>query len=798
MLYLVFAVFNWSLLSTFRPSKQSPLRMENAIDFLPTVLLGILLYAIVLAIPSVRDNGLRSRWSPIIPITAFLYFLLGFDANVHTAMFWEHNLLPIKASFRIDGLSRLFALLITGIGSLIFIYANGYMKGAKYVQRLQGFLMLFMLAMLGVVLSDDLVMLFVFWELTSISSFFLIGFKNEDEASRKSALQAITITGMGGLVMLGGFILLGEIAGTYSISEMTNPDIIANITSHVWFTPMLLFILLGAFTKSAQFPFHFWLPGAMKAPTPVSAYLHSATMVKAGVYLLARLSPVLGDTPVWNIALISFGGFTMVYAAFQALFRTDMKSILAYTTVSALGIMVFLLGLQSSDAIAAVSLFILVHALYKASFFMLAGTVDHETGTRDISQLGGLGKKMMPLFAIGIFAAWSNGGVPPSIGFLGKDLIYESTLLHPAWAYVFTGLSVTTNIMLFAAGLLVGWLPFRGKASHPEAHTPHWSMWAPAGLLAVLGMLFGLFPSLINNTLVGPVANAISGSTQEIHLKLWHGFNPVLYLSLTTMGLGLLLYTMIRPGTALLSFIEKAERIGPRRILHSAANGFIKSSSWITQTLQNGKLRVYLLVILGFLVSILGYVVLSDTSFVIDIEQLSEITIYEGITVGILFTSVFLTVFSGSRLAAVASMGVVGYALCIIFVFYSAPDLAMTQFTIDTLTVILFVLVLYRLPRFIRLDFSLRHILDAIVAVSVGGLMTIISLEVLQRMPEREISDFYALNAYVLAKGKNVVNVILVDFRGADTMIEIVVLSIAAIGVYSLLKLRLRKNEKVE
>jgi multicomponent Na+:H+ antiporter subunit A len=772
--------------------------MENAINFLPFALLGILLYTIMLAVPSVRENGFRSRWSPVIPIAAFTYFLLGFDGSTQASTIWEHQLLPIKASFQIDGLSRLFALLITGIGSLIFIYANGYMKGAKHVQRLQSFLMLFMLAMLGVVLSDDLIMLFVFWELTSISSFFLIGFKNEDEASRKSALQAITITGMGGLIMLGGFIILGEIAGTYAISEMHNPETITTITGHAWFAPMLILILAGAFTKSAQFPFHFWLPGAMKAPTPVSAYLHSATMVKAGVYLLARFSPILGDTPVWNIALMSFGGFTMVYAAFQALFRTDMKSILAYTTVSALGIMVFLLGLQSSDAIAAVSLFILVHALYKASFFMLAGTVDHETGTRDISQLGGLGKVMMPLFAIGILAAWSNGGVPPSVGFLGKDLIYESTLHHPVWAYVFTGLSVVTNIMLFAAGLLVGWLPFRGKSTHPNTHMPHWTLWVPAALLAVLGMLFGLFPALINDGLINPVANAIAGAEQDVHLKLWHGFNTVLYLSLLTMGAGLLLYTIIKPGATMLGFIETAERMGPRRLLHAIANGFVQISSWVTQTLQNGKLRIYLLVILGFLVFLLGYVVLSDTSFVIDKKQLSDITIYEGITVGILFTSVFLTLFSGSRLAAVAAMGVVGYTLCIIFVFYSAPDLAMTQFTIDTLTVILFVLVLYRLPRFIRLDLSVRHILDGLVAIAVGALMTVISLEVLQRTPEREISDFYALNAYVLAKGKNVVNVILVDFRGADTMIEIVVLSIAAIGVYSLLKLRLRKNEKME
>ncbi|MCC5918269.1 MAG: DUF4040 domain-containing protein [Cryomorphaceae bacterium] len=770
--------------------------MVNNFILFPYLLLGIALYAMALAVPSFKTNSKRSAFSPVVPLLVFVFFISQLGVPSSRFSFWQAETLPFNFSFHLDGLSLLFALLISGIGTLIFFYATAYMKNAAHTQRLLGFLLLFMGAMLGVVLADDLITLFLFWELTSITSFFLIGFKNEDEASRKSALQAITITGLGGLIMLGGFIILGEIAGTYSIQEMVGKK--DEIQSHAWFIPTLILILCGAFTKSAQFPFHFWLPGAMKAPTPVSAYLHSATMVKAGVYLLARFSPILGDHPVWNYTLITVGGITMIYAAFQALFRTDMKSILAYTTVSALGIMVFLLGLQSADAVAAVSLFILVHALYKAAFFMLAGTVDHETGTRDISQLKGLGKIMGPLFGVGILAAWSNGGIPPSIGFVGKDLIYESTLHHHFSPYLLTGLSVATNVMLLAAGLLVGWMPFRGKLSHPNAHKPALALWLPAAILAVLGMIFGLAPGLVDNILVQPIYQSISNSTPEFHLKLWHGFNPVLYLSLLTMALGFGLYTFIRPGGKTLNFIERSEIFGPRKIMHGLANGFLFLSEKYTQFMQNGKLRRYLLVILSFCGGILGFVVLTETTFVIDYKSLTEITIYEGVTVAILFIAIFLTLFSGSRLAAVASMGVIGYCLCIIFVFYSAPDLAMTQFTIDTLTVILFVLVLYRLPRFIRLTFSARHIIDGIVALSIGALMTIISLEVLYRTPSREISDFYAANAYILAKGKNVVNVILVDFRGADTMVEIVVLSIAAIGVYSLLKLRLRKNEKME
>ena len=759
----------------------------------------ISLFILALALPSARVNSRRSALSFLVPFSAFCVFAFATPSTEQVISLWESNSLPFNISFKYDGLAKLFSLLITGIGTLIFLYASAYMKNTKYTQRLLSFLLLFMGAMLGVVLSDNLLVLFLFWELTSISSFFLIGFKNEDDASQKSALQALSITGLGGLAMLGGFILIGEMAQTYSISQMlSHTDL---ILEHPWFVPALLLILLGAFTKSAQFPFHFWLPGAMKAPTPVSAYLHSATMVKAGVYLLARLNPIFSQSELWFILLTSFGGLTMLYAAFQSLYKTDMKAILAYTTVSALGVMVFLIGMGGEQAIVAVSLFILVHALYKAAFFMLAGTIDHETGTRDIRKLSGLGKSLPILFGIGMLAAWSNGGIPPSIGFVGKDLIYESTLNFQKFSYapyILTAISWLTNSMLFAAGLLVGYLPFRKSStpSHPDVHKPSVMLWLPPALLATMGIVFGVFPILVESSIVNPVATAIAGVSIKSHLALWHGFNTVLYISLATLSAGLILYLFFQKKTP--TWVTVAEKYGPRRALHGIANSFISFSAWFTKTMQNGKLRLYLLVILSVLGSLLGYVVLRETTFVIDPQKLSEITIYEGITVGILITSIFLTLFSGSRLAAVAAMGVVGYTLCIIFVFYSAPDLAMTQFTIDTLTVILFVLVLYRLPRFIRLDFSPRHILDGIVAIGIGALMSIISLEVLHRSPVREISDFYAMNSYILAKGKNVVNVILVDFRGADTMIEIVVLSIAAIGVYSLLKLRLRKNEKME
>lgn len=748
----------------------------------------------------VFSTNLVSRLAVIIPASLFIYFVLqkpeAIDAISSDATWNQY--IPFNLRLNLDGLGWLFSLLITGIGTLIFLYAGGYMKGYKHRLRLMGFLSLFMGAMLGVVLADNLMSLFLFWELTSISSFFLIGFNNEQEASRKSALKALAVTGGGGLIMLAGFILLGEAAGTYNISEMI--AISAVIKEHELFPTILVLVLLGAFTKSAQFPFHFWLPGAMKAPTPVSAYLHSATMVKAGVYLLARFTPVLGDHPFWNNTLMIVGGITMVYAAFHAILRTDMKAILAYSTVSALGILVFLLGIGTKASILAASIFILIHALYKASLFLVTGIVDQKAKSRDISVLGGLGKVMWPVALAGVLAAVSNAGIPPTIGFVGKDLIYEGTLGSGDWGVWLTILAVTTNILLLVAGFMAGWKPFGGSlpTSLEKVSMPEWTMWFPPLLLALLGLVFGLAPFLIESSLVNEVFLSISGSNMEGHLALWHGFNTVLYLSLTTIGVGGLLYFVNRPGGQISAWIVGLEKLSPEFLWTAIAESVNKLASVYTRILQNGYLRYYLMTILVTLILLLGWKLMANGRFYMDVQSLSEITIYEALAVLVLVAALAMAVVSRSRLAAVASMGVVGYAICIIFVFYSAPDLAMTQFTIDTLTVILFVLILYKLPKFLPLKFTYYHIRDILVSLGVGVVITLLALEVLQTVPSREITDFYAANAYVLAKGKNIVNVILVDFRGTDTLIEIAVLCIAAIGVFSLLKLRIKDGQRIE
>ncbi len=766
-----------------------------------TILLG--LFSAILLIPF--GSRLKSKWSillPLIPTGIFAYYL-GFIPKIASgASFVQHiewvPTLGVNFDFRLDGLSMLFMLLITGIGTGIFFYARTYLKGHPYFDRFFGYLFLFMTAMMGLVLSDNMLLLFIFWELTSISSFFLIGFNNDNIDSRKSAMTALTITGMGGFFLLAGLILLGNVAGTYQISELIQYK--DRIINNEFYPLILLFIFLGAFTKSAQFPFHFWLPGAMKAPTPVSAYLHSATMVKAGIYLLARFFPSLGGTDLWSYPLMIVGGFTMLYAAIHSLFRIDLKSILAYTTISALGILVFLLGVGTREAIIAAAVFILVHALYKATLFLVTGIIDHETGTRDITKLAGLRKVLMPVAIAGILAALSSAGLPGTFGFIGKDLIYEATLHSKEnLMLILTILAVITNTCLVAAGFMAGWKPFAGELpqEYSKLHLPYKSMWIPPLILGTLGLLFGLFPGFIGKWMSLATANSIFGAETDLKLAIWHGsFNTVLILSLVTLGLGILLYIFNKPSEKKVSFLEKFQSISSQSILTRYSNDIIRFSTWYTGKFHNGYLRSYHLKIILFAEGLLIYKLWMSGPIQIDFDNLTPLTIYEVAVVVILLGALLIVVSTPSRLTAVVSMSVIGYCICLMYVFYSAPDLAMTQFTIDTLSTVLFVLVLYKLPGFLNLASAKQQYRDIVVALGFGAILSIIALKVLYEPIQTQTSDFYGENAYILAKGKNVVNLILADFRGIDTMFETVVLGIAALGVYSLLKLRLKSSEK--
>ncbi len=766
---------------------------------LTAILTGIL-FSIFLVFAGKYLKGRLAILSAIVPLGLFVYFLnfttrIANGEVISQTFEWVPSL-GVNLGFTLDGVSLIFALMITGIGFLVFAYTAAYLKGHEFLDRFYGYLGIFMAAMLGVVLSDNIISLFVFWELTSISSFFLIGFNNKEEASRKSAILALAITGTGGLLLLAGVLILGNVAGTYSIAEMLSSKEIIAESSH--YLIIVLLIFGAAFTKSAQFPFHFWLPGAMKAPTPVSTYLHSATMVKAGVYLLMRFTPVLGSTELWNSTLIIVGATTMVYAAIHTIFRTDLKGILAYSTISALGVLVFLIGLGTQDALLAACVFILVHALYKATLFLVTGIIDHETGTRDITKLAGLRKVLLPVAIAGILAAISNAGIPPSFGFLGKDLIYEATLGFGNSAVLLTILAILTNILLLYAGFLAGIKPFTGKlpASFEKVHMPGFLMWLPPLILATLGIVIGFFPSIIQGSLIQPAVTALGESGSEVQLKLWHGFNLILALSATTIGVGALLYFILKPSQKLENGIAKLEFIAPQTLVEKFGFGFGTFSRFITGIIQNGYLRYYVSVIILFLVLLTGYTLIHNTKYAVDYDSFSALTIYEVLTVLVMIVGILFTVFTQSRLAAVAAMGVVGLAISLIFVYYSAPDLAMTQFSIDTLTVILFVLVLYKLPKYLNLsDYKVR-IRDGALSLVFGALITVLALEVLSEPQGSQITDYYAENAYVLAKGKNVVNVILVDFRGIDTFMEIAVLTIAAIGVFSLLKLRLTSKNR--
>lgn len=765
-----------------------------------TAILTGFLFSILLIVVGRFFKGKFSILASLVPLGLFAYFFQFITPISRGEIILKsYEWIPsfgVDLGFKLDGLSLLFSLMITGIGFLVFAYTSSYLKGHPYLDRFYGYLGAFMGAMLGLVLSDNMITLFVFWELTSISSFFLIGFNNTNPASRKSAMTALGITGIGGLFLLAGALLLNNITGTYSISEMlTMSDAIKGSEFYIL---AVVFLFGAAFTKSAQFPFHFWLPGAMKAPTPVSTYLHSATMVKAGIYLLMRFTPVLGGEDIWNTTLIVVGGFTMLYSAVHTLFRTDLKGILAYSTISALGILVFLIGLGTQESYLAAAVFILVHALYKATLFLVTGIIDHQTHTRDVTRLAGLNKIMLPVGIAGILAAISSAGIPPSIGFLGKELTYEASFHSETTVILVMIAIVLTKILLLYAGFVAGIKPFTGKLpeEHKNVKMPGFLMWLPPLLLASLGIIFGIAPFIIESSIIKPVVTALGADASEIHLALWHGFNTIFILSLITIGVGTALYFLIKPSKKWEHGIARFDSVAPENILNQFNKLFVQVSNFWTNFFQNGYLRNYISIIILFLVVLVGYIMIGNTRFSIDYNSLSKITVYEITVTLILIAGIFYTVFTDSRLAAVAGMGVVGLSICLIFVFYSAPDLAMTQFSIDTLTVILFVLVLYKLPKYLKLSDYKTRLRDGILSSIFGLIITVLALEVLSEPVSKEVGNFYAANSYIEAHGKNVVNVILVDFRGADTMIEISVLSIAAVGVFGLMKLRLKMKDR--
>lgn len=734
----------------------------------------------------------------LLPLPALAAFLLlaliaapqVFQGNLPTLRFDWVPLIDLTFALQLNGWGLLLALLVTGIGTLILTYATGYMGPHPQAPRLYAYLYAFMFAMAGLAMADHLLLFFIFWELTSITSYLLIGFNHHDPNARKNALQALLVTGLGGMALLAGTILIAATADTWLISELAakSPEIIAS--PH--YPAILTLVLLGAFTKSAQFPFYFWLPNAMAAPTPVSAYLHSATMVKAGIFLIGLMLPILGGTPAWTLTLTIAGGITLLLGALFGMRQTDLKKILAGTTLAILGMLTLLLGIGTEKSILAAILVLLGHALYKATLFMVAGSIDHETGTRDTRILGGLRTTMPYTAAAAALAALSKMGLPPLYGFLGKEYSYKATLSSPADIALTATLLIGSAILL-ALALRTGILPFwQKKPSEPLPKNPHEappSMLIGPLILATLGLIIGLFPSLIS-PLISQASSAIIGRPIEPTVKLWTGFNLPLLLSAITLILGLLIF---RHRTTLSTLQKKLTPPGAEAAYDTLFKSVLALAHWQTRTLQSGYLRNYLIII----IAATGILILSKLlrfGGLTDLTTVNSLTPTGIVTVLIMIAATILAVIAKSRLIALIALGTVGYGVALIFALFSAPDLAITQILVETLTVVLFAWVVHKLPEYRRLSSKRSSIFDATLASLSGILVTLLVLKSKSINLGERMSDTLTDMSYPLAHGANVVNVILVDFRALDTWGEICVLAIASIGVWSLLGKRPNKS----
>jgi multicomponent Na+:H+ antiporter subunit A len=558
---------------------------------------------------------------------------------------------------------------------------------------------------------------------------------------------------------------------------------------------VLLLILVGVFTKSAQVPFHFWLPGAMTAPTPVSAYLHSSTMVKAGIYLLARLNPVMGGTDEWHYIISIAGVLTMLFGVLMAMPQTDLKRILAYSTVSALGTLTLLLGLSTNLATKAAMLFLVVHALYKGALFMVAGSVDHATGTRDIGLLGGL-RLAMPLTAVAaVISALSMAGLPPLLGFISKELLYEAKMQAPNATLLITGSGILANLLMVSLAGIVCIGTFFGAAGKTPK-TPHevpLAMWLGPAVLAGIGLVIGLFPDSLAKPLIAPAVNAVRAEDTIVKLALWHGLNPVLALSMLTFMMGFVVYLFRVKLLKIFSPFKKLVVVGPEHLYELAMKGLTMFAATQTRFFQNGYLRYYIITIISVTAFLVGYKLAVLQGFTTSLD-FANLHFYEvALAVLILVASVSAVRIS-SRLGAVAALGVVGFGVALVYIFYGAPDLAITQILVETLMVILFVLVIYHLPRFGKMSSRKVRVRDAFLSLAVGAVVSILVLKAVSLQFHPTISGYFNENSVPLGHGRNIVNVILVDFRAIDTLGEITVLAAAALGVFALLNLRLTKR----
>jgi len=760
-----------------------------------TIILLPLLAGTTLALLAARISRVASAWAVAGVTLCSLGLLLGFSEAVFSGQKIVSSIpwmpeLGINFSFRLDGLGYLFTLLILCIGLLIILYAKYYLSEKDSIGKFYALLMIFMAAMLGIVLTENILLTFVFWELTSVSSFLLIGFWNHKAESRRGARMALTVTGGGGLAMLAGFLLLGHVAGSYELTQIFAAREV--VQSNPLYTPILILILLGVFTKSAQFPFHFWLPQAMAAPTPVSAYLHSATMVKAGVFMLARLYPVLGGTYDFEIIVSSIGLITMAFAAYVAIFKHDLKGLLAYSTISHLGLIIFLIGLSSPLSAAAAVFHIINHATFKASLFMVAGIIDHECGTRDMRRLRGLFKFMPYTATLAMVAAASMAGVPLFNGFLSKEMFFvESLALEhlglfgevAPFVVTFGGMCSVAYSARFVHNVF-----FNGTATDLP-HTPHEPprfMRVPVDLLIVLCILIGVLPALTVAPLVFIAAfDVFGGPIPEYTIAIWHGFNTPLLMSILALTGGLVVFWLLQHRFNLHLYAPKA--LQGHRIFVHVIESLLAFSRGLTHRLQNGSLQRYLALLVASVIVLGTWPFLQYGYTTGDAPLTPANAVAVVIWAVAIIGAVAAAVMHRQRFVAVILVGVVGLATALTFAYFSAPDLALTQLSVEVVSTALMLMALALLPLTSPKESSVsRRGRDIALSVLAGAGVTALMWAVLTR-PHESIAWYYLAESVARGGGSNVVNVILVDFRGFDTFGEITVLGIAAIGALSLM-----------
>lgn len=774
-----------------------------------------------------RFKNIHLGWFVLIVPVALFSLLATYipriaNGEVFTKTFEWIPSFGINITTYLDGLSMIFSLLITGVGSLVILYSIFYLSTKESLHHFYCYLLLFMGAMLGVVFSDNLMVLYVFWELTSVSSFLLIAFWHHRKASRAGARKAMTITVSGGVAMLAGFLMLYVASGTFSIREIiANLDV---VQSSVYFVPAMCLVLLGAFTKSAQFPFHIWLPDAMEAPTPVSAYLHSATMVKAGIYLVARTTPVFGGHEVWFWAVSGVGMLTLFWGSYNAVRQYDLKALLAYSTISQLGLIMSLFGLGSAalyfgystqsviytQATFAALFHLINHSTFKGALFMMVGIVDHEVGTRDIRRLGGLMSLMPFTFTIAVIGSASMAGLPPFNGFLSKEMFFTATLkitqldifslddiglLFPIIAWV-------ASIFTFIYCVIIVMRTFFGKIQpdrleKPPHEAPFGMLISPFVLVAFVIGIF-IFPNVLGYYILSPAMASIYPmfpSAEELtpHISAWHGFNTELIMTFGVIVVGVFLYRTLKKWRPVYQLIPQSFTLNAiyERVINSSED----VSGRVTNRYMNGNLTYYFVYIYVFFVTLLaGYMIYADV-FSWDPSKDSVIEPYELVLVFVMIASAIAIIFAKQRITVVLLNGVLGYSVAFFFVVFRAPDLALTQLVVESVTTALFLLSFKYLPKLKNEYISKSwRFAKGTISIAVGATVTLIGLAVMNYDRFEPISKFFE-DSYDLAGGKNIVNTILGDFRAFDTMLEVVVLFIAGLGVYTLIKLKAKKGD---